>query len=77
MTKIYKYMLGTRKYVKNCVNLCLEFANNVLLITSFEVILRVWTVFGTSPRKLVTWSQIRRMSRPQRTNNYSGPESVT
>jgi len=31
MTKIY--MLDTRKYVKNRLNLCLEIANNVLLMT--------------------------------------------
>jgi len=65
MTKIY--LLDTRKYFKNCSNLCLEIANNVLLMTSFDVILRVWTVFGTSPQTVDTWIQIRRMSWPQRT----------
>jgi len=40
-------------------------------MTSLEVIFRVWTVFGTTSQTVVTWSQIRRMSLPQGTNNTS------
>ena len=74
MTNVY--MLDTSKCFKKCLNLCLEIANNVLLMTSFEAILCVWTVFGTSSQTVVTWCQIRRMSWSQRTNSYSAPKML-
>jgi hypothetical protein len=52
MTKVY--MLDTTKYVQNCLNLCLEFANDVHSMTYFEVILCVRSVVETSPQTVVT-----------------------